>query len=221
MIVRSAVVAHTSREETAVDLANHVAAAHVSVDDGTLGCTGNHLSTWRIHQWYNTIRMADWCVVLEDDAVPIARPWHDQLEDVLRNAPTPLVSLYLGQQRPPQYQHKVKYAVALADAEQAHYIVADVLLHAVAVAVRADHLNDMLETVAAHHDMPIDEAISRWAILCDMGVTYCWPSIVEHADLEPVATHQDNEPRPPGRVAYRLGQHDDWECHKVVRTQWL
>jgi hypothetical protein len=42
-----------------------VGAAYISIDNGTLGCEGNHRKVW---QWLNDHATTKWVVVLEDDA---------------------------------------------------------------------------------------------------------------------------------------------------------
>ncbi|WP_201787835.1 hypothetical protein [Klebsiella pneumoniae] len=58
---------------------------------------------------------------------------------------------------------------------------------------------------------PIDEAISAWARHQGHTIAYTWPSLIDHADETPmIATRNDNQPRPPGRVAWQHGTRDTW-----------
>lgn len=197
-------VAHTARVAEAKLLAGVVRADFVSVDNGVLGCDGNHLSVQR----HLAGLPGDWSVVLEDDAVPVAG-FRAQLAAALEVAPAPVVSVYLGRQRPPQFVRQVVQAVGRANSVDASWIVGRRMLHAVGYAIRSDVLGSLLEFDSA---LPSDERISAWA---DGGVAYCWPSLVDHADLPTVVKHRDRQPRPPGRTAYRVGGRDVWTGRSV------
>lgn len=224
MSTRIGIVTHPDRFSMATRLSAGTRADWLACDFTGIGCTRNHLGAWRIHNDHrNGDDPADWYVVLEDDAVPVPC-FNKQLDAALDSAPTRLVSLYLGRQRPPQYQHLVGDTVAQAQLTGAHYISADRMLHAVGIAIHATQLEPMLNYLEAQQKTdqpaPIDEAISEWSHQADIRTSYTWPSLVDHADTESVAQHSDCEPRTLGRVAYRLGGHPVWELHKVVKAQW-
>ncbi|WP_082994503.1 hypothetical protein [Mycobacterium sp. 1245801.1] len=208
------VVGHISRAEMVDYLADRVRPEVVSIDDGALGCEGNHRAVWR--QLAANYPHSHWTVVLEDDALPVD-DFDCQLEAALKVSPSPVVSLYLGRMRPPQYQSAISARVA-AD-QDAHWFVGNRLLHAVGVAVRTGLVDAMLTYTSLPHAcrLPIDEAISRWVIAQGMSVAYTWPSLVDHAD-EPtvIARHRDGAPRPPGRVAWRTGQRATWCGHAAA-----
>lgn len=192
------VVGHTSRVAEAKLLTRMVRADFLSVDNGVMGCDANH----QLVQRHLSALPADWCVVLEDDAV-VSPSWRFQVCAALEVAPEPVVSLYLGRQRPPQYQRQVVQAVAKANTADASWIVGRRMLHAVGYAVRADlmaSLNDF------DSGLPADERLSAWC----SSVAYCWPSLCDHADLPTVVAHRDGQPRVPGRTAYRVGVRDVW-----------
>lgn len=228
MLTRIGIVTHPKRATQAENLADAINAEMIARDDGTYGCTRNHIRAWFMHQHLNMFEAEfgapspDWFVVLEDDAVPVL--WIDfrvHLANMLNSAPTPLVSLYLGRQRPPQYQHQVAAAVCDAIDADAHYLVADRLLHGVGIAVHSSILPKMINHLGAQGEStPIDEMISDWARLNGIQTTYCWPSLVDHADTESVAAHPDCEPRKSGRVAYKIGSHPVWQKHRTVSAQW-
>lgn len=204
MTLTFGIVAHINRIPMTEDLARQTGATVISYDDGTLGCTRNHLNTWK--------RLSDddseWKVVLEDDAVPVDS-FQDQLGQALDAAPTGIVSLYLGRLRPPQYQYMIQPAIDRAEASGAHWLVSRQLLHAVGIAVRADLLEDMLNHL--DEETPIDEAINNWVNRKFYRVAYTWPSLIDHADTETLIQHPDGQQREPGRIAWKTGTRDHWE----------
>ena len=186
---------------------DRVGAAYMSLDNGTLGCLGNHRKVWRhLSKRFGT--HADYLVVLEDDALPVDG-FKDQLEQVLAASPASIVSLYLGRLRPPHLQYMIEPATRRADERDANFIVSRQLLHAVGLAMRPQIVSDMLANT--DQELPIDEAIGKWANKHRYRIAYTWPSIVEHADGETLLKHRDNIPREPGRVAWRAGTRDVWE----------
>lgn len=200
MSVDIAIVTHPYRQGRATELAYHFDGAELIVDTDGVGCTRNHLRAW--HQLVDST--ADWGLVIEDDAIPCL-DFESQLQQVLWHAPSPIVSLYLGQGRPPHWQSKARRAVAT----QRPFIVSTSLLHAVAVAVRVDFIPGMIavaeEGYLAHQE-PIDEGITRWAKSTATPVSYSNPSIVDHdADLPSLAEHQYDSPDPAPRRAHWFG----------------
>ncbi|AEK07863.1 glucosyltransferase [Mycobacterium phage Yoshi] len=187
------IVGHTSRLTKAEALADTVQADYLSIDDGTLGCEGNHRKVWT----HLAQRDTDWTVVLEDDAVP-CNNFREQLTQALTAAPTPIVSLYLGRQRPYAYQHRIEATITTP----ACWLLAPRLLHAVAVAIHTNHIPDMLNSLPPRTS--IDRAISTWTDT----VAYTNPSLVDHSDNGTVA-HPPGT-RQPGRVAWRFGTRDRW-----------
>lgn len=194
------VVAHTERSDAAHDLAETTGAQHITMDDGTLGCEGNHRRAW---QWHTEHLHTDWAIVLEDDAVPVP-DFTEQLDAALHMAPTPIVSLYLGTGNPPIWQPRIRHAIDIAG--QANWLVSTSLLHAVAVAIRTELL-----PIQVDEHMPIDNAISNWAKRNDLLVGYTLPSLVDHADTQPVITQRyDRQPRDLPRRAHRVGTRTRW-----------
>lgn len=206
---RVGVVAHEKRAEQAEWLKHEVRADYVSLDDGTRGCDGNHKHV--LAELANT--GSRWAIVLEDDAVPVNNfRWH--VEPVVALAPARILSFYLGQLRPPQHQTKIRNAIAAADDIDAHWIVSPHLYHAVAYAIRTDLIPSVLDW---HSRWPIDQHISEWAQRRGEDIGYCWPSLVDHADGDTLFTHPDNQPRPKGRIAHRVGTRPHWTI-RTVRT---
>lgn len=202
------IVAHINRTLMAENLADETGATIVSYDDGTLGCTTNHLNTWK----RLSDESGDWKVVLEDDALPV-KGFRDQLDRALAVSPCGIVSLYLGRLRPPQFQYMIQPAIDRAETLQASWLVSRQLLHAVGVAIRSDLLDDMLETV--DEDIPIDEALNAWVNRKFYRVAYTYPSLIDHADTETLIQHRDGQTRDPGRVAWKTGTRDEW-THNLV-----
>lgn len=203
------VVGHVSRLPMAQQLAGKVCAQYVSIDDGTLGCSGNHLKVWATLAERNPD--AEWLCVLEDDAIPCTNFRH-QLNQALAVAPTPIVSLYLGTGFPTQWQRFIRAAVAKADTDNATWIASTDLLHAVGYAIHTNLIPDMLTHTNA--TLPIDQAISAWARRNKHQVAYTWPSLVDHHDGQPAITHRhDGRPRNKPRKAWRHGTHEHWTAN--------
>jgi len=191
------------------------AASHLSMDDGTLGCNANHKQVWR---WLAETD-SEWSVVLEDDALPAGfGQFRTHLAKALTAAPTPLVSLYRGHNvNNPAYETAGMNASRAADHAGAHWITSDLLLHAVAVAIRTDLIPDMLTHLGMlPPQFAIDEAISHWARAAGIKAAYTWPSLVDHADTYTLFRHPDKLPRPKGRVAYEVGTRSHWDSEAVT-----
>lgn len=203
--IDTVIVGHTARQIMADQLAIDVKADHLFIDNGHLGCEGNHRRAWEWHTArHGGTSWADWAVVLEDDAMPIEH-FTDQLHAALAVAPTPIVSLYLGTAYPPVGQDRITSVLAYTDA---HWLVGLTLRHAVGVAIRTD----LLPTMRIPVGLPIDNAISNWAKHNGHLVAYTMPSLVDHADTEPVIplnSHNRRERTAPRR-AHRVGGRNHW-----------
>lgn len=206
------VVAHTSRAEAAHELFDTVEADFLSMDDGQLGCDGNHD---RVHRWLAS-QPSVWSVVLEDDAVPVA-DFRVQLKACLEHSPEPLVSLYLGQSRPPQFQAAIGRAVDVAQREGADWVCADRLYHGVGYAVRTSLLAGLVGWTMG---LPVDERISEFVSASGLSVAYAYPSLVDHADWPTVIpVHNDGQARPAGRRAWSAALHTGWSSKSVRVAQ--
>lgn len=201
------VVAHTSRWADAARLADSVRAATVNVDDGSLGCEGNHQRTWLDLSSAET----PWVVVLEDDAVPVS-DFTAQLDAMLAVAPTPIVSLYLGRTRPPAWQPWIRGRTINADRNDACFITGKRMLHAVGIAMHTNMIHAMVSAIAALDGCPIDEAITAWANAQGHTMAYCWPSIVDHSDGPTLVEHRDGKPRLEPRIAWSCGSRSRWHA---------
>lgn len=216
-----AIVAHPKRREQANELAQDVDADIVFWDRESKGAEHNHVAAWKHFAHASTERaIKGYHVVLEDDAIPFhwanlprADQFRAQLERVLAAAPADVVSLYLGTGYPTQWQDSIRTAVP-PDADP-HFLTAPDLLSCVGYAVKAGLIRDMVGTVLwriAHHNEPIDRAISGWCREKGLTVAYCRPSIVNHRDEEPlIEVRHDGQDRRAQRRAWKFGQRLYWE----------
>lgn len=175
------IVAHQRREGAARALRRETGAVVMNVDDGTLGCEGNHLVVLD----GLSRRHVDWCVVLEDDAVPVG-DFRFHVKQALACAPAPIVGLYLGYGHPSgETQRQSGAAARLAKAENRAWIIGDALIGSVGYAVRIRLIAPMLSVISQRgEELPL--RISRWAQASDIPVCYTAPSLVDHADVDPV-----------------------------------
>lgn len=216
MVMKIGVVGHHSRGTRALRLIERVNADCFNIDDGSLGCMLNHRRVWG----YLESRTApdDWGLVLEDDAEPVPN-FRAQAGAALARVPNgvDVVSFYLGTGRPKQWMDDhVPQAVAAAKREDAHWILADVVIHGVAVAIRGMYIPKMLlRTMGSRR--PLDEAQTQWCRRFGHDVAYTWPSLVNHADVPTIiVNHADHAVRLPGRVAWLVGGRDYWTSRAVV-----
>lgn len=201
------IVAHTSRATQARALHDRVGACYLAMDNGEHGCERNHARTW---DYLKDFADTEWSLVLEDDAQPVDG-FNQQAAMALDAAPAPVVSFYLGRQRPPHWQNAIRNATEQADRTGTHFIVGTHLLHAVAVAIRTDHIDAMLAHARTSR-RPWDFAIAAWALQDGHTVAYTWPSLADHEDGEPAITkHPDKMARTPGRKAWRTGTRPVWQ----------
>lgn len=205
------VVAHQQRATQAQALAASINAEILHMDDGTHGCHGNHHRAW---QWHTENTHTEWAVVLEDDALPV-QDFRTQLTAALDAAPTDIISLYLGRQRPAPFQQRNKRATTKATNTGAHWITSPHMMHAVAAAIRTQLIPEFLQH--PHHYTPPDELISTWARTNNRPIGYTWPSLVDHADGPTLVVHPDGRPRKAGRIAWQVGTRDTWNSETV---QW-
>lgn len=199
MTFTAGIVGHTARRQQAEALAERIG-AWLSLDDGTLGCEGNHR---RVLAHLAEVD-ADHVVVLEDDAQPV-EDFHTQVAAALDAAPAPVISFYLGTGYPLRWQGAIRRALQRADHQDAAWITSTRLLHAVGYAIRGDIIDDLLDHMPP---LPIDEAITAWCKTRGHQVAYTVPSLVDHADHDTVITRRAPRRRP--RRAHRTGTRTNW-----------
>lgn len=212
------VVAHQDRYERATKLADYIEAELVTVDsDGKLGAGANHE---RCYEWLYETTSAPWCVILEDDAIPV-KDFRNQLNLVLRAAPTGLVSLYLGRTRPGRWQPSISQVIG----SDRHFLLGTELLHHVAVAVHTPLIPSLLAHIRSDRSyqlgrLPIDEAVGRFARAVGIKVAYTHPSICDHDTRMPtvITRHVSSNPGDSGkrpaneiRKAWAFGSRKAWQ----------
>jgi hypothetical protein len=211
------IVAHEDRLEGVDSLRDQVQADYVSVDDGTLGCGGNHLAV--LTQLYEMSALRSWVVVLEDDALPVS-DFRDQFTKVLEVAPSPLLSLYCGTGFPAQYQALFVEAVESGVC----WIMHAQLRHAVAYALHPLILKAVLtriEKLIEQRWAP-DDAIGKWAMENHTPVAYTNPQLVDHDDTKTVIDyrmhlgHVSVAGRNRPRKAYNVGSREVWDRSEVA-----
>lgn len=206
---RTAIVAHISRSEHAHELCDQVNAVYMTMDNGALGCTRNHLKAWT----YLCERNPEpWSVVLEDDALPVA-DFTTQLAAALAAAPSPVVSLYLGTSYPPHLQDRIQQVTTQADREHACWIRLH-HMHGVATAIQTSHLPDLTKYLSKTR-LPIDDSIREWARHRGITPAFTWPSLVDHRDQPSIVNHPDGAPRTAPRHAWRTGGRDHWTQRSI------
>lgn len=206
--MRIGVVAHTSRATQAKKLARDIRADFISIDNGLLGCDGNHEAVLT----HLSGLPSTWSVVVEDDATPVDG-FRARVHDALILAPSPIVSLYLGRNRPPQWQKRIGAAIAEAREQDASWIIGTHLLHAVGYAIKTELLPSLLAHTTT---LPVDEHIGHWARSYGHLVSYAIPSLCDHDDGPTIVDHPDGAPRTPGRKAWTVGTRDHWTTKAVM-----
>ena len=223
MSIGIGIVAHASRFDMAEQLAKDVEADHVSMDYGDANADSarsNHLVVWAELASLDTT----WTLVLEDDAVlstattiglsHLTQSFREELTRVLDAAPTRVVSLYLGTGNPKHWQPKIERALKSANTWHADWLVCRSLIHAVAVVVPTVDVRGLVAFLGGRNG-PIDEDITRWAMAQGYKVSYCIPSLVDHADGPTLIAHADGKARPLSRRAWVTGSREHWNSNAV------
>lgn len=211
---RIAVVAHTSRQEQAKQLHQNLNADYLTLDDGTLGCRGNHLNAW---QWMADNNTQPWSLVLEDDSIPVT-DFRNQLEATINarphheGQPINILSLYLGTGHPRTKQPAIKRALTKATETNAHWIIDADTNHAVALAIHTPLIPDMLNTLHRTR-WEIDRAISQWARRRHHRTAYSIPSLINHQD-QTTTTHHNRTHTTP-RTAWTVGTRNTWNNNSI------
>lgn len=198
-----AIVSHVSRREAAFALSDNVKANALFEDSTGIGCEANHRRAW---DWHTKMaRSAEWSVTLEDDALPVDG-FNDQLVAALAVAPAPIVSLYLGTDGREYWQSGIRYAIEHANPGTS-WLMAGALLHAVGVAIRSDVL-----PLHIGEGLAIDTAIGNWAKRNGHQIAYSLPSLVDHADQQPIVQqrHGSAAQRMTPRTAHKVGTRTRW-----------
>lgn len=170
------VVAHESREDMAHELSALVDAKVCNMDDGALGCLGNHHAVQ-----HALLKQPGWSVVLEDDAYP-CNAFYEDLTWVLGHADSPVVSLYLGTGYPANWQPRIQRALL----HDTSWIECDRLLHAVGYAIGPEIKHQVAKWLGkclrVGQPLAPEDAISTWMRHQRTPVLYTNPSLVQHRD---------------------------------------
>ncbi|QBZ72701.1 glucosyltransferase [Gordonia phage Phendrix] len=192
------VVGDSRRARRAYNLAGRLGAS-VALDlEGKWGPGINHRRAWIL----GNTEKCDWIVVMEDDAI-LCTNFLEKAEKALVDAPTDIVSFYLGTGYPLQHQSEIRRRVAIADETDASWIQMRSMNHAVCIAMKQELVTPMLDHVATSRK-PIDEAIGKWARTQQILVSYPVESLVDHADEETLIKHPDGIARTKPRRAIRF-----------------
>lgn len=193
------IVTHPQRGAMARELELEVGAEAISWDDqGNLGCEGNHPQLWS----YLQSATSPWVCVLEDDAVPCEN-FRNQLDTMLVNASTPIVSLYLGRGRPDQWQLPISSVISY----EACFIRSDTLINTVGYVIRTELLPSLIRSMrqslrqSAAAELPV--RMSNWARSRKHRISYTRPSLVDHADVPTIS-------EPPGTPKRRACERKAW-----------
>lgn len=215
------IVGHTARKVAVTQLAITTMAEVVSVDDGTLGCPGNHARVLARLASHVPVGEPAWAVILEDDAEPQG-DLREQLDMALAVAPSPIVSLYLGTGYPANWQRRITRALEY----DVSWLLCERLLHAVGYAIRGDVLARMLPQVT---DLLVrkyapDVSVSRWALDHRIPTAYTNPSLVDHRDDATVMKVRKHEGhfsphRRRPRKAHNPGTRLTWDDSAVTMVR--
>lgn len=216
------VVGHVDRLDMARTLAEDTHATLLNLDNGSLGCLGNHA--------YVQTRLVSengWSVILEDDAVPM----HDfsaDLEHALRLTESYLppsvkiLSLYLGTGYPAHWQKRIGPALEV----DACFIDCPELLHAVGYAVAPDIKDELASWLSGSTRMRSsapDYLMSMWLAARQYRVAYTNPSLVDHRDVRTVIRARSNTFAPGRnrpRQAHNTTQRLTWTASCVTMDRY-
>jgi hypothetical protein len=207
------IVAHRSREQRARNLMDTVDGDLLHVDNREWeslakaidNCTDGHVAVltelWKL-------AATGWCVVLEDDAVPVPGFRH-HLGVALSAAPGRLVGLYLGTGNP---SGPVQRAINVVVDRPEAWIVADCLIQTVGYAVHRSLVADLLIDVQNQETGEIPKRLTRWSQSVGMDWAYTHPSLLDHEDRESLIYPgiPESERRKLPRRAHRWGSRTEY-----------
>ena len=182
MSVAVGVAAHHLRRRAAWAMALDVDAESFMVDAELSDPGSVHRRANANHDavWSNLLAAdRDWCVVLEDDALPVDG-FRAFLPGVLASAPAPVVSLYTDGGHPGQIA--VSLEAAHRDGREHGWWLTDRTWWGVGLAIRTELVADMLAYVAGDPGQPYDQRLRAWCKRRGHDVALTNPSLVDHAD---------------------------------------
>lgn len=217
------IAAHTSRSERARALAARVQAQVLNIDDtratstheAIVACAANHLTVLERLAELQPDRNS-WCIVLEDDALPIAG-FRAHAAVALAHAPQPIVGFYIGRATNTEYNE-----IARTDVREGGkaWLATFHLISAVAYAIRGDLLSSILDRYRDYApEVTVERRLTDWAMEARGGACYgtprfCFtvPSLVDHSGGESIIFPEtDGE----WRKAWWVGVAKNWDTSVV------
>jgi hypothetical protein len=156
-----------------------------------------------------------WVVVLEDDAVPV-QDFRENLDCCLGQAPTQLVSLYLGTGNP---SGELQRSIGVVRDRPEAWIISDALFHTVGYAIHGALIDELLTHLAADTSgEEIPKRITAWSQQSGYDWAYSHPSLVDHEDADSTIYPgiPEAERRKLPRRAHQVGVRTNW-----VGSVWL
>lgn len=214
------VAAHVSREEMAYGLVDRVEADFLNIDKGDARtrtdaityCAANHLAVLRGLQ--SVARDHLWCIVLEDDAEPIA-DFRTHAAAALGYAQSPIVGFYINRAGT---AHNLKM-LQQARATGAAWMVTNHLVSALAYAINVNALDEIIcRYVKCGYDRTVEGRLTDWAgekrrfLYGEPRFYYTMPSLVDHSVVESLI-HPEIDAQI--RRAWSLGFVTDWDTPAV------
>ena len=186
MNISYVVVGDSRRKILATRLADRLNASLALDIDGRWGPGVNHIRAWVL----GNTEKCDWICVLEDDAI-LCTDFLRQAEKTLSNAPSSVVSFYLGSNYPSSLAPRAAQMQKHAEENKSDWLQLNTLNHAVGIAIQQARVDDMIEYVTKRSKLDIDAAMSEWAQVRQIPVSYPTASLVDHLDDEPVITRKN------------------------------
>lgn len=214
MSILIGVAAHVSRTKMANALADSVEADVLNVDytdatafeDRLAACVANHLTVLRLLQERRINER--WVIVLEDDALPIG-DFRLQAELALDYARAPVVGFYIGRSGAALNLEALTDAWARGKAwAEAHHMIS-----AVAYAIRANHLVNIIAGFDGAPGVSVEAHITRWAHSNMERFNYTIPSLVDHATVDSIVTPDNRDA--DIRRAWKVGVAASWDTSTV------
>jgi len=218
-------MAHPRRRDMALALVDELTDVEshssplVVFDDGWNGEIATGLQAWSLAEWVAADIGAEWCVVLQDDAVPI-QDFPQHAAAALAHAPQTAVSFYVGAGRP--RQKLVREAIDLASMRRAAWLEHRDLLWGVAVAMPTADVSGLLAWAkgvgggGTPRPRSYDLLIGAYWRQLGVPVRYTWPSLVDHDDRTPSLLLHDRTPSSGPRVAHYVGVPERWDTPAVT-----
>lgn len=197
---------HVSRLDQILDLDGEVHFDEMAIDVMGHGEQITADRVWRATWEHAVDNENTWCVVLQDDALPVPH-FRMHAEDALGHAMRTAVSFYVGTGQPRALY--VSRAVELADEAGASWLQSDEMLWGVGIAMPTIDIPPYLEWSRRMSD-PYDRTIGQWFRRQGRPVQYTWPSLVDHADGPSILDQQGRPPRTVPRRAHRVGVPHWW-----------